>query len=51
MRNTNNRLTDVKLNKSHLSNIIQSGSFLGKTLGNMISNLEKSIIKPCYFFG
>ena len=30
---------DIKLDKAQLSKIIQSGGFLGKTLGNMIGNL------------
>ena len=34
--------TDIKLNKSQLSMIIQSGKFRGKTLGN----LGGSIIRP-----
>ena len=33
--------TDVKLRKTQLSKIIQSGRFLGKTLGKVISNLSK----------
>ena len=31
----------VKLSKTHLTKIIQSGGFLGKTLGNMMGNLAK----------
>ena len=34
-------LTDIKLSKSQLAKIIQSGGFLGKTLGNIMSNLGK----------
>ena len=33
--------TDIKLRKAHLSKMIQSGGYLGKTLGNMISKLAK----------
>ena len=37
--------TDIKLSKSLLAKIIQSGEFLGKTLGNMISELGKKSLK------
>ena len=37
----NNMLTDKKRNKAQLSKIIQSGGFLGKTLGNMMSYSDK----------
>ena len=38
----NNLLTDIKLGKVQLSKIIQSGGFLGKTLGNMMSDLGRN---------
>ena len=43
--------TYIKLSKAQLTKIIQSGGFLGKTLGNMMSNLDKkSTTKPCCSF-
>ena len=40
----NNLLTDIKLGKVQLSKIIQSGGFLGKTLGNMMSDLGRNTL-------
>ena len=40
--------TDVKLSNSQLAKINQSGGFLGKTFGNMLSNLGK---KTLFEFG
>ena len=36
--------TDIKPSKVQLSKIIQSGRFLGRTLGNMMSNLDKKAL-------
>ena len=36
--------TDIKLSKAQLSKIIQSGGFLGKTLGIMMGNLGKKAL-------
>ena len=48
----NNMPTDIKLNISQLAKIIQSGGFVGKILGNMMSNIgKKSTNRPCYSFG
>ena len=33
--------TDMKISKARLTKIIQSDGFLGKTLGNVMSNLVK----------
>ena len=42
---TSSMSTDIKLRKSQLTKIIQSGILLCKTLGNMISNLgEKALL-------
>ena len=41
--------TDIKLSKTQLSKIIQSGGFLGKLLGPLLNTglpLMKSVIKP-----
>ena len=35
---------DIELRKSKLAKIIQSGQFLGKALGNMMSNLGKKAL-------
>ena len=35
---------DIKLSKAQLSKLIQSGRFLGKTLGNVIGNLGKKAL-------
>ena len=40
----NNLLTDIKLGQVQLSKIIQSGGFLGKTLGNMMSDLGRNTL-------
>ena len=37
-------MTNIKLSKTHLSKIIQSAGFLGKTLGNGIGNLGKKTL-------
>ena len=53
----NNSSTDIKLSKTHLSKMIQSGGFLGRLLGpllktglpsikNMIKPLAKSVLIP-----
>ena len=45
----NNLSTDVKLSKTQLSNMIQSGGFLGRLLGPLLKTglpLMKSVIKP-----
>ena len=39
-----NMSKDVKLSKTHLSKRIQSGWFLGKTLGNITINLGKDTL-------
>ena len=41
---TNNMSKDIELRKSQLAKIIQSGQFLGKALGNMMSNLGKKAL-------
>ena len=41
--------TDIKLSKTHLSKIMQSGGFLGRLLGPLLktgSQLIKDVIKP-----
>ena len=54
---TNNSPTDIKLSKTQLSNMIQSGGFLGRLLGpllkaglplpkNVIKLLAKSVLIP-----
>ena len=46
---TNHSSTDIKLSKTQLSKMIQSGGFLGKLLGPLIKTglpLMKSVIKP-----
>ena len=48
----NNMPTDIKLNISQLAKIIQSGGFVGKILGNMMSNIgKKSTNRLCCSFG
>ena len=45
----NNMSTDIKLSKSQISKIIQSGGFLGKLLGPLLKTglpLIKNVIKP-----
>ena len=53
----NNMSTDIKLNKAQISKIIQSGEFLGKSLGpllktglplikNVLKSLAKSVLIP-----
>ena len=45
----NNSSADIKLSKSQLSKIIQSGGFLGRLLGPLLKNglpLIKNVIKP-----
>ena len=45
----NHSLTDIKLSKTQLSKMIQSGGFLGKLLGPLLKTglpLMKSVIKP-----
>ena len=43
----NYSLTDIKLSKTQLSNMIQSGGFLGKLLGPLSkTGLMKNLIKP-----
>ena len=45
----NNSSTNVKLLKTHLSKIMQSGAFLGKHFGPMLKtglSLTKNILKP-----
>ena len=45
----NHSSTDIKLSKTQLSNMIQSGGFLGKLLGPLLKTglpLMKSVIKP-----
>ena len=42
-------LTDIKLSKTQLSKMIQSGEFLGKLLGQLLKTglpLMKNVIKP-----
>ena len=50
----NNMSTDIKLSKSQISKIIQSGGFLGKILGPILKAglpLSKSVIKPLGLLG
>ena len=50
----NNMSTDIKLSKAQISNIIQSGEFLGKILGPLLKTglpLLKSVIKPLGLLG
>ena len=50
----NNLSTDIKLSKAEISKIIQSGGFVGKTLGPLLKTelpLLKSVIKPLVFLG
>ena len=45
----NNISTDIKLSKAQISNIIQSGGFLGRLLGPLLKTglqLRKTVIKP-----
>ena len=45
----NNSTTDIKLSKTQLSKIIQSGGFLGRLLGPLLKTglpLIKNVIKP-----
>ena len=45
----NNSPTDIKLSKTQLSNMIQSGGFLGRLLGPLLKAglpLTKNVIKP-----
>ena len=45
----NNMSTDIKLSKTQISKIIQSGGFLGKILGPLLKTglpLIKTVIKP-----
>ena len=45
----NNSLTDIKLSKTQLSKVIQSGGFLGRFLGLLLKtalSLIKKLIKP-----
>ena len=45
----NNTSTDLKLSKTHISKIIQSGGFLGRLLGPLLKTvlpLIKNVIKP-----
>ena len=47
--NANKSSTDVKLSKSQISNMIQSGGFLGRLLGSLLKTgllLIKNVIKP-----
>ena len=39
-------MTDIKLSKAQLSKIIRSGGFLGKTLGNLITNVLLDLTAP-----
>ena len=42
-------LTDIKLSKTQLSKMMQSGEFLGKLLGQLLKTglpLMKNVIKP-----
>ena len=46
---TNRSSTDIKLSKTHLSNMLQSGGFLGRLLGSLLKTelpLIKNVIKP-----
>ena len=50
----NNLQTDIKLRKTQISKIIQSGGFLGKILGSLLKTelpLLKSVIKPLGLLG
>ena len=50
----NNMSNDIKLSKAQLSQIIQSGGFLGKLLGPLLKTgllLLKSVIKPLGLLG
>ena len=50
----NNLQTDIKLSKAQISEIIQSGGFLGKILGPLLKTglpLLKSVIKPLGLLG
>ena len=50
----NNMSTDIKLSKTQISKIIQSGGFLGKILGTLLKielPLLKSVIKPLGLLG
>ena len=50
----NNMSTDKKLSKVQISEIIQSGGFLGKILGTLLKTglpLLKSVIKPLGLLG
>ena len=45
----NNSLIDIKLSKTQLSKMIQSGGFLGRLLGSLLKMrlpLIKNLIKP-----
>ena len=45
----NNSSTDIKLSKTQLSKMIQSGGFLGRLLGPLLNTglpLMKNVIKP-----
>ena len=45
----NNLATDIKLSKTQLSKLIQSGEFLGRVLGSLLKTglpLIKNVIKP-----
>ena len=46
---TNNSSADIKLSKTQLSKMVQSGGFLGKLLGALLKTglpLMKNVIKP-----
>ena len=50
----NNMSNDIKLSKAQLSQIIQSGGFLGKLLGPLLKTgllVLKSVIKPLGLLG
>ena len=52
--NENNMSTDIKLSKAQISQIIQSGGFLGKILGPLLKTglpLLKLFIKPLGLLG
>ena len=40
--------TDIKLSKAQLTKLIKSVVFLGKTLGNIMSNLGKNALMYLY---
>ena len=42
----NKSLTDIKLSKTHLSKMVQSGGFLGRLLGPLLKT-GLSLIKKC----